>query len=154
MKDYLILDRWMWVSKCSDGHLFRIIAAFVSSYNLLFCAPQTDRHPLNGKGISWTICKAFLPGSKQITMPASHCLNFYRPDALFAQPTVSKHWRQMLQTIEYTSMNEIYEPSPTAEHTFVSTFSAVSTKESFHFSEVWTFTNINSMALSLTGSSA
>ena len=61
MKDYLILDRWKWVSKCSSGHLFDVITAFASSYNLLFCAPQTNIHPLNGNGISWTICKSFLP---------------------------------------------------------------------------------------------
>ena len=36
------------------------------------------------------------PRSRPITMPAPHHSVFYRPDALpAAQPTVSKHWRQM-----------------------------------------------------------
>ena len=48
---------------------------------------------VSGSGISWAICKS-APRSRQITMPASHCWAFYRPDALpAAQPTVSKHWR-------------------------------------------------------------
>ena len=45
-------------------------------------------------GISWTICKSFVPRSRQITSPVS----FYRPDALTAtQQTASKHWRQHCQ---------------------------------------------------------
>ena len=48
---------------------------------------------VSGSGISWAICKS-APRSRQITMPASHRLVFYRPDALpAAQPTASKHWR-------------------------------------------------------------
>ena len=55
---------------------------------------------MSGNGISWAICKS-APRSRQITTPATHHSVFYRPDALpAAQPTVSKHWRQ-LQT-EYT----------------------------------------------------
>jgi len=47
---------------------------------------------MGGSGISWTICKPFAPRSRQITMPANHHLNFYRPDAVpDTQPTVSKH---------------------------------------------------------------
>ena len=47
-------------------------------------------------GISWTICKPFAPGSRQKTMPEPHHSAFYRPDALpAAQPTASKHWRQI-----------------------------------------------------------
>jgi len=46
-------------------------------------------------GISWAICNS-APRSRQITTPAPHRSVFYRPDALpAAQPTVSKHWRQM-----------------------------------------------------------
>jgi len=39
--------------------------------------------------------------------------------------------------------NELYQPSPSVEHTFVNRFSAVSTKESFHFSDVWRHTKIS-----------
>jgi len=49
---------------------------------------------VSGSGISWAICKS-APRSRHITTPAPR-LNFYRPDALpAAQPTVSKHWRQI-----------------------------------------------------------
>jgi len=51
---------------------------------------------VSGSGISWAICKS-APHSRQITMPAPHRSVFYRPDALpAAQPTVSKHWRQII----------------------------------------------------------
>ena len=52
---------------------------------------------VSGSGISWAICKS-APRPRQITMPAPHCsVFFYRPDALpDAQPTVSKHWRQII----------------------------------------------------------
>jgi len=51
---------------------------------------------MGGSGISWTICKSFAPHSRQITMPVPHHSIFYGPDALpDAQPTVSKHWRQI-----------------------------------------------------------
>ena len=50
---------------------------------------------VSGSGISWAICKSE-PCSGQITMPAQHHSVSYRPDALpAAQPTVSKHWRQI-----------------------------------------------------------
>ena len=50
---------------------------------------------VSGSGISWDICKS-APRSRQMTMPASHRSVFYMPDALpAAQPTVSKHWRQL-----------------------------------------------------------
>jgi len=50
---------------------------------------------VSGSGISWDVCKS-ATCSRQITMPAPHHSVFYRPDALpAAQPTVSKHWRQM-----------------------------------------------------------
>ena len=48
-----------------------------------------------GSGISWTICKS-TPRSRQITTLAPHHSVFYWPDALpAAQPTASKHWRQI-----------------------------------------------------------
>ena len=50
---------------------------------------------LSGSGISWAICKS-APRSRQITMPAPHHSVCYRLDALpAAQPTSSKHWRQL-----------------------------------------------------------
>ena len=58
-----------------------------------------------GSGISWTICKSFAPHSRQKTKPVPHHFSFYRPDAVpAAQPTASKHWRQviLLCTYEYS----------------------------------------------------
>ena len=53
-----------------------------------------EQQTMSGSGISWAICKSALR-SRQITMPASHCSVFYRPDALpAAQRTASKHWRK------------------------------------------------------------
>ena len=50
---------------------------------------------VSGSDISWVICKS-APCSRQITTPAPHHSVFYRPDALpVAQPTASKHWRQL-----------------------------------------------------------
>ena len=50
---------------------------------------------VSGSGISWDICKC-APRSRQITTPAPHHSVFYRPDALpAAQPTASKHCRQL-----------------------------------------------------------
>ena len=49
---------------------------------------------MSGSGISWAVCKS-AACSRQITTPAPHHSDFYRPDALHAaQPTESKHWRQ------------------------------------------------------------
>jgi len=46
-------------------------------------------------GISWAICRC-APRSRQITTPAPHHSDFYRPDTLpAAQPTASKHWRDI-----------------------------------------------------------
>jgi len=79
-----------------------------------------NKEIIGGSGVSWTICKSFARCtfkrqlikshismyvctcmyvcSTQITMPAPHHSSFYRLDALpDAQPTVSKHWRQILQ---------------------------------------------------------
>jgi len=54
----------------------------------------------SGSGISWAICKSE-PCSRQTTTPAPHYSVFYRLDALpAAQPTASKHWRQILQIHE------------------------------------------------------
>ena len=51
---------------------------------------------VRGSGISWAICKC-APRTKQITTPAPHHSDFYRPDALpVAQPTASKHWRDSM----------------------------------------------------------
>jgi len=51
---------------------------------------------VSGSGISWAICKC-APHSRQITTPAHHHSDFYRPDALrAAQPAASKHWRDIL----------------------------------------------------------
>jgi len=56
---------------------------------------------MGGSGIRWTICKSFTPCSRQITMPAPHHLIFYRLDALpDAEPTVSKHARELFDTAQ------------------------------------------------------
>jgi len=47
---------------------------------------------VSGSGISWVVCKS-APRCRQITTPATDHSVFYRPDALPAQPTASKHWR-------------------------------------------------------------
>ena len=50
---------------------------------------------VSGSSISWAICKS-APCSRQTTTPASHHSVIYRPDAIpAAQPTASKHWRQL-----------------------------------------------------------
>jgi len=50
---------------------------------------------MSGSGCSWAICKS-APCSRQITTPSPHHSVFYWPDALpAAQPTASKHWRQI-----------------------------------------------------------
>jgi len=55
---------------------------------------------VSGIGIRWAICKS-APHLRQISMPAPHYSDFYRPVALpAAQPTVSKHW--------YTYTYDIY----------------------------------------------
>jgi len=46
---------------------------------------------VSGSGISWVVCKS-APRCRQITTPATDHSVFYRPDALPAQPTASKHW--------------------------------------------------------------
>jgi len=54
---------------------------------------------VSGSGISWDICKS-APRPRHITMPAPHHSVFHRPDALpAAQPTASKHWRQLQDTL-------------------------------------------------------
>jgi len=61
---------------------------------------------VSGSGISWAICKS-APGSRQITMPAPHPSDFYRPHALpAAQPTASKHWRHIAS--EQDKTNDIH----------------------------------------------
>ena len=57
---------------------------------------------------SWAICKS-ARHSRQITTPATHHSVFYRPDALpVAQPTASKHWRQVLNSIVRIFYFELY----------------------------------------------
>jgi len=54
--------------------------------NLDFTEARVSEHR-SGSGISWAICKS-APFSRQITMPAPHHSDFYRPDAIPAtQPT-------------------------------------------------------------------
>ena len=51
---------------------------------------------VSGSGISWAACKS-APCSRQTTTPAPNHSVFYRPDTLpSAQPTASKHWRQLI----------------------------------------------------------
>ena len=58
------------------------------------------RDSVSGSGISWAICKS-APRSRQITTPAPHHSVFYRPDAFpAAQPTVSKHLRQITNHVQ------------------------------------------------------
>ena len=65
---------------------------------------------VSGSGISWAICKS-APRSRQTTMPATHHSVFYRPDALpAAQPTASKHWRQVT-TLQATWNALTFSPS-------------------------------------------
>ena len=64
----------------------------VSRYQIWILLKQ---EVVSGSGISWATCKS-APHSRQITTPAPHHSVFYEPDALpAAQPTASKHWRQM-----------------------------------------------------------
>ena len=54
-----------------------------------------EQETVSGSGISWAVCKS-APRSRQITTLAPHHSVSYRPDALpAAQPTASKHWRQV-----------------------------------------------------------
>jgi len=64
-----------------------------------------EQETVSGSGISWAICKS-APRSRQITMPAPHLSDFYRPDALPAtQPTAWKHWRR-----NHYNINNVYFP--------------------------------------------
>ena len=54
---------------------------------------------VSDSGIRCAACKS-APRSRQITMPAPHHSDFYRPDALpVAQPAASKRWRQISQSV-------------------------------------------------------
>ena len=54
-----------------------------------------EQETMSGSGISWAVCKS-APHCRQITTPVPNHSVFYRPDALpAAQPTASKHWRQL-----------------------------------------------------------
>ena len=66
---------------------------------------------VSGSGISWAACKS-APRSRQITTPAPHHSGFYRPDALpAAQPTASKHWRQITQPTAYCNKSYDFSDS-------------------------------------------
>ena len=53
---------------------------------------------VSGSGIVRDICKS-APRSRQVTTPAPRRSVFYRPDAVpAAEPTASKHWRQIVCT--------------------------------------------------------
>ena len=57
---------------------------------------------VSGSGISWAICKC-APRFRQITTPAPHHSDFYRPDALPAtKPTAWKHWRDKVVVVSIT----------------------------------------------------
>jgi len=59
-------------------------------------------------GIRWAICNSALR-SRQITTPEPHRSVFYRLDALpAAQPTVSKHWRQLINFSKITYLHWTY----------------------------------------------
>jgi len=56
-------------------------------------------------GVAVASARPYALCSRQITMPAPHHSSFYGPDALLAtQPTVSKHWRQLLPIIQLHSI--------------------------------------------------
>ena len=57
-----------------------------------------EQETVSSSGINWAICKS-APRLRQITMPAPHHSVCYRSDALpAAQPTASKHLRQLSLT--------------------------------------------------------
>jgi len=77
----------------------------------LSCLCQyTHTHSFNGPlagstRVSWATCKS-APRSRQITTPAPHHSDFYRPDALpAAQPTASKN---CASTIEYINLTYLH----------------------------------------------
>ena len=70
---------------------------------------------VSSSGISRAICKS-APHSRQITTPAPHHSVFYRPDALpDAQPTVSKHWRKVLEIHLQTNELRDRQASPLSD---------------------------------------
>jgi len=76
---------------------------------------------VSGSGISWAICRS-APRSRQITMPAPHHSDFYRPDAFPAtQPTASKHWRHKPASRNAYKINKliniVYRQNRTTENT-------------------------------------
>ena len=109
-------------SHCTDQGRWHFCAAkevtgLTSHWPCVWFPCMTNTHPFNGhlsgtrkvkpswillkqetvsvSGISWAICKS-APRSRQITTPAPHHSVFYSSDALpAAQPTASKHWRQI-----------------------------------------------------------
>ena len=81
-------------------HLFYSFLDFVRDY-LGEPVPEPiwillKQETVSDSDIRWAICKS-APYPSQITMPAPQHSVFYRPDALpAAQPTASKHWRQII----------------------------------------------------------
>ena len=74
---------------------------------------------VSGSDISWAICKS-APRSRQITMPAPHHSVFYMLDALpAAQPTASKHWRQLKEQLTHSAI--FVCPTHTHTHTHTHT---------------------------------
>jgi len=58
-----------------------------------------NQEMIGGSRIGWTIRKSFPSHFRQITTPAPHHSNFYRPYALpDDQPTVSKHLKQNIMS--------------------------------------------------------
>ena len=72
------------------------------------------------------ICKS-APRCRQITTPAPHYSVFYRPDALpAAQPTASKHWRQMYSQLIKNKLWGSSQIKPWLAHTCVNSICSTS----------------------------
>jgi len=106
-------SRWWWISALCACLKLRPYGTIQHTYTCAFNGPflglpgwagtrkvkpiriLLKQETVSGSGISWAVCKS-APRSRQITKPAPHHSDFYKPDALPAtQPTVSMHWRQM-----------------------------------------------------------
>jgi len=68
-----------------------------------------EQETVSGSGISWAICKSAPRSKQKKTTPALHHSVFYRPDAVpAAQPTVSKHWRDIRVHITKLIISRFY----------------------------------------------
>jgi len=87
---------WCWSCVHTHTHLMAFCPGLPSWASTRMVKPVwilLKQETLSGSGISCAICKS-ASRSRQITTPAPHHSDFYRPDALLdAQPTASKHWR-------------------------------------------------------------